>query len=292
MLCKSRIRNPRAQIAGCVAVCLLAASLVSAAKEEPPLPDGYLLTGVDGEFQQTSPGLYTFMFDKPVKTEKGSIVAGHEIELMPSTTLEYMLRDLGEKPHMGLRLWGTVTVYRGRNFIFPSYYLQIAPAVVPTAAEPNASESIEEAAPGKPMPTINDANDEIKIPEQLIKELKATRRVVDVAPTPSSTEPNVIISPIETGDALIVDRMGFMTVPQKDEPLAFKLDGLGQNVSRISWQILPCQTLQQLEAMRRPSSFKPVRYEIAGVVTKFKGQYYVLPNRVTRVYNYGNFYSQ
>lgn len=284
-------RNPQSAIRNCAIVCLLAAAVALAAKEEPPLPDGYLLTGADGEFQQTAPGLYTFMFDKGIKTSKGSVVAGHEVELLPSTTLEYMLRDKGARPHMGVRLWGTVTVYRGRNYIFPSYYLQVAEAQTGKAGEPNAPAKPEEAAPGIPMPKINDSNDEIKIPEELMKELKATRRVVDVAPAPATSadanQPSPA-APIETGDAVIVDRMGIMVQPVANE-WAFRLDGLGRNVSQINFHILPCQVLSQMEGERKPSAWTPLRYKMAGVVTRFKGEYYILPNGVVRAYNYGNF---
>jgi hypothetical protein len=255
----------------------------------PPLPDGYLITGIDGEFQQTAPGVYTFMFDKDIKTTKGSITAGHEVELLPSTTLEYMLRDLGSAPHMGLRLWGTVTVYKGRNYIFPSYYLKIAPVIKQTI-EPNAPATAEEAAPSMPVPSINEANDEIRIPEQLMRDLQATRRVVDTAPAVSATDPNAIATmPVETGDVVVVGRVGMLMAPDKSGERYFRLDGLGRSVSLIKFHILPCQALEQLQGQIVPTAFNPVRHEVAGVVTKFHGEYYVLPTRVIRSYNYGNF---
>jgi hypothetical protein len=272
------------------AVVLLAGATCAYAAGQPPLPDGYLLVGLDGEFQKTAPGLYTFMFDNPIKTAKGSIMSGHEIEILPSTTLEYMLRDLGSKPHMGLRLWGTVTVYRGRNYIFPSYYLQVAAPVEPAPAEPNKPAAGELSPTGGPMPAINDANDEIRIPEELMKELKATRRVVDVAPAPAPSEPDraAPAAPVETGDAFIVGRTGLLTFNPDDSSWSFKFDGLGRNVSRISFRMLPCEVLETMQVQRKPSALSPIRYQMAGVVTKFQGNYYILPSRVVRAYNYGN----
>jgi hypothetical protein len=121
-------------------------------------------------------------------------------------------------------------------------------------------------------------------------ELKATRRVVDVAPPAEATEPNSpAAQPMETGDAMIVDRYGVMTLSGAEGSWTFRFDGLGQSVGLISFRLLPCQVLEGMETERRPSDLSPIRYRIAGVLTKFKGQYYILPSRVIRAYNNGNF---
>ena len=230
---------------------------------------------------------YTFAFEKAFVTDKGSIRAGQEVELLPSTSLEYMLREFGQRPSMGLRLWGSFTAYHGKNYIFPSYYLQVAPP----AAEPNKpAATTQPSEPNANLPRINDANDEVRIPQQLVEELKATRRVIDIAPAPiPPAEPNRAAAHVETGDALIVDRMGIMTKPAGDEAWSFNIDGLGRNVSRISFRFLPCEVLERMEAQRKPFYLNPIRYRIAGTVTRFQGRYYILPTRAIRAYNNGNF---
>jgi|GEM_PF-3415625 len=286
----------------CCMCVLLVASAVYAANQ-PLMPDGFMLAGVDGELRPAGSGEYAFAFDKDMATEKGSVIAGQQIQMLPSTTLGYMLRDLGDGQSMSIRLWGTITAYHGRNYVFPSYYLQIASSGPSAPTEP--APSGEATAPSEPAatteaPSINDANDEIRIPEELMAELKATRRVVDVEPSPppagkngsfrpgeaSFTTPSV---PQETGDAVVVDRYGLMVRTGDDSAWMFRFDGLGRNVSLISFRVLPCRVLESVEGQRKPSWLEPPRYRIAGTGTRYKGEYYILPTRIIRAYDNGNF---
>jgi hypothetical protein len=286
MFSQSKIQNLKSKIIFAISL-LLTASMAHAV---PPaiLPEGLMFTGVDGELRRTAPGVYAFVFEKAFITDKGSIFAGQEVELLPSTGLEYMLRELAQHPSMGLRLWGSFTAYRGKNYIFPSYYLQVAPPAAPSPAEPNKPATPSE--PNDKLPRINDANDEVRIPQQLVEELKATRRVIDIAPsTATPAEPNRTATLRETGDALIVDRMGIMAKPAGDEAWSFNINGLGRSVSGISFRLLPCEVLERMEIQRRPFYLNPIRYRIAGTVTRFQGRYYILPTRAIRAYNNGNF---
>jgi hypothetical protein len=284
-------RGPESKIV--LALCLLLPASLANAALPAVLPDGFLISGLDGELRQTAGGTYAFVFDKAVSTDKGSIKAGQEVGLLPSTTLEYMLRDMGASPSMSVRLWGTVTLFHSRNYIFPSYHLRVSAPTPPAQPEP--------AAPAEPnvpvvkpadVPAINDPNDEIRIPEELMTELKATRRVIDAAPAPEPTPPaapeTTPAAPLETADVMVVDRYGILTHAGGDS-WTLKFDGLGRNVSLISFGLLPCEVLQRMEADRKPSDLEPRRYRIAGVITRFKGDYYMLPARVVRAYDYGNF---
>lgn len=273
-----------------VAVLCLFAQLLTAAVQ--PLPDGYLFTGLDGEIRQSTGGSYVFVFDKPVSTDKGSVKAGQEVELLPSSNLESIVRQMGDRPSISLRLWGTVTAYRGRNYIFPSYYLQVA-SPAPTS-KPDADKSLPadtESQKNENIPVINDPNDEIRIPEELMADLKATRRVIDVAPAPhpqsaenNDTQPAISI---QTPDAMVVDRSGIII--QAQDTISFRFDGVGRNVNLTSFHLLPCEVLQKMEAERKSSDLEPRRYRIAGIITRFKGDYYILPTRVNRAYSNGNF---
>jgi hypothetical protein len=269
-------------------VVFMAASASAAAPSRSPLPEGFLLAGVDGRLAKGSTGAWTFTCEKTIATDSGSALAGQEIELLPSTTLEYMLGDLGTRESMELRLWGTVTLYRGENRIFPSYYLQMVPR---TPTEPPADSSHAAAEANTVEPRINDSNDEIRIPEQLIKELQATRRVVDIAPSgAAATAPDQspAATRMQTGDAMLADRLGVIVRPEKDAAPSFRLDGLGRSVGTLSMRVLPCETLERIESQRSNTSLAPVRYRIAGIVTHFKGDYYILPTRLVRAYDYGN----
>ena len=283
----------------CCVCVLLAASAVYAANQ-PLMPDGFMLAGVDGELRRASGGEYAFAFDKDMATEKGSVIAGQQMQMLPSTTLGYMRRDLGERQSMSLRLWGTITAYHGRNYIFPSYYLQIATAAPAESAPSGNLEAPSEPAAPVEAPAINDANDEIRIPEELMAELKATRRIVDIEPAPAPAgrngssrpgepAPPVSPAPQETGDAVVVDRYGFMVRAGDESAWTFRFDGLGRKVSLRSFQLLPCEVLETVEGQRKPSRLEPPRHRIAGIVTRYKGEYYILPTRIIRAYDNGNF---
>jgi hypothetical protein len=68
----------------------------------------------------------------------------------------------------------------------------------------------------------------------------------------------------------------------------FVLDALGRDVEQISFQLLPCQTLQQAHSQQAGQP-EPLRFKIAGIVTKYKGKHFLLLQRATPVYSYGNF---
>jgi hypothetical protein len=273
------------------AACILVIASASHGAVAAALPEGFLLSGVDGTLRRGASGTYIFLLDSPISTDKGRLSEGEELELLASTTLEYMARSMADQDSAGLRLWGTVTLYRGRNYVFPSYYLQLAtPAPPPPLDADGSVESGAQPEEGEAAPVINDPNDEIRIPEELMAELKATRRVIDVAPS-AAPEVAAEISDdgkLATGDVMVVDRYGIM-MQGSDSSWAFRFDGLGRNVSLISFSLLPCEVLQMMEQQMKPSDLEPRRYRIAGIVTRFSGEYYILPTRVTRAYDYGNF---
>ncbi len=63
---------------------------------------------------------------------------------------------------------------------------------------------------------------------------------------------------------------------------------LGWNVSNDHYELLPCAALEQAQQLQR-SSIETIRFNVAGLVTQFKGKQYLLLQRAAPVYNYGNF---
>ena len=88
------------------------------------------------------------------------------------------------------------------------------------------------------------------------------------------------------GDAMLVDRTGFVIGEEADN--VFVIDELGRNVEQISFQLLPCQAIQRVERKQNQSPARQ-RYRIAAIVTKYKGDYYLLFQRAVRTYSHGNF---
>jgi hypothetical protein len=88
-------------------------------------------------------------------------------------------------------------------------------------------------------------------------------------------------------DTMFLDRTAFL-VRQDDGRLAFVPDALGWNIERLTLYLLPCQALERTER-EQAAEPEPVRFKIAGIMTKYKGSNYLLLQRATRAYSHDNF---
>ena len=266
------------------------------------LRDGFVLTGVDGKltstdgndiwFQDSNEGCHRwfFEFDSDIRAV---VKAGTSLELLPSAALEKMTADMEKRSAVSpvrskspkttavpsvqtsngvsYRLWGRVTKYKGRNFIFPIYFLPLSETRKPP---PSTSQKSRE----KTGPTLNDPNDVLTIPKEILNKLKR-RKII---------RPEQLKKGLELKqDSILADRTGFI-VRQGDGRLVFVFDALGRNVQQISLRLLPCQALESAER-RQSAEADRLRFKIAGILTEYKGNYYLLLERTTRVYSHGNF---
>ena len=85
---------------------------------------------------------------------------------------------------------------------------------------------------------------------------------------------------------MLADRTGFVIGGEGDK--VFVIDGLGRNVEDISFRLLGCEVLERTEANLAGSPYRQ-RYRVAGRVTKYKGQFYMLLQRAVRLYSHQNF---
>jgi len=255
------------------------------------LRDGFVLRAVEGELVRPDPNETTdsasisllpaddrwfFEFDSEVKGDRGSLKAGTRLRLLPSATLEQMIADANERPVRSYRLWARVTKYRGENFIFPSYFLPLRKIKEPGPAQSEA----------KPEPTIDDSNDVLVVPSQ-IKEMLKTGRA---APGRQPEDQKI------TGagqkrvkqNFILANRIGL--IRQSQQRVSFVLDALGRNVQPAGrgFRLLPCQPLELAER-KQATEPDPIRLKVAGIVTEYKGNKYLLLQRATQVYSYGNF---
>jgi len=285
------------------------------------LQDGFVLRGIDGEMNgPDSNDKWLFKFNVDVNDDKGVVKAGTSLELLPSATLEKMTADVNERLAAGYRLWGRVTRYKGKNFIFASYFLPLSKIEQPQPQVPQTQEaSGQESKPpnesvvGKPaeFPSskereperdINEPNDILNIPQEVIEKLKSKRVVQPSVGGPEEVnnveqtsgvvegrevEPKPEGRPEFKQDAILADRTALL-VRQDDGGLAFVLDALGRNAPVASLRLLPCEALEMTEQQQFVEP-EPVPFKIAGIMTKYKGRYYLLLQKATRVYNYGNF---
>jgi len=280
------------------------------------LRDGFVLTGVDGKltgtdsndirFQDSNedsqshyigfgvPKRWFFEFDSDVRNDKAVVKDGTSLELLPSSTLEKMTADVEKHTAATYKLWGRVTKYKGRNFIFPIYFLPLSET---KKLPPSTSQEPRE----KTGPTLNDPNDVLTIPKEILNKLK-TRRII---------RPEQLKKGLELKqDSILTDRTGFISScvirdayrvkeKRKEEKgktqyairntqCEFVFDALGRNVQQIILRLLPCQALESAER-RQSAEADRLRFKIAGILTKYKGSHYLLLERTTRIYSHGNF---
>jgi len=304
-------------------------SVVSAASEfgvetarETLLRDGFVLKGIDGilipavlhrktEIAGDSgapirpdPNLdwyssgWFFEFDTDVNDFRVQTPAGTRLELLPSSTLEKMIADVNERSTAAYRLSGWTTKYKGRNFIFPNYFFplgKISRSQSQTLPKPRQEvrKPIERpsAKESKQQPAVGEPNDVLAIPQEIMERLKS-RRIIDpekLRLTPK-TKKGLGDSATKTElvqDSILADRSAFL-VKKNDGRLVFVLDAFGLNVRPVSLRLLPCEVLELAEQIQAAVP-EPVRFKIAGIMTKYKGENYLLPQRATRVYSHQNF---
>ncbi|MFB0551852.1 MAG: hypothetical protein ACETWQ_00935 [Phycisphaerae bacterium] len=265
------------------------------------LRDGFILRGVDGKFiESDSNDVWFFEFAADVNDYRGRASAGTRLELLPSSELEKMIADVNERSAADYRLWGWVTKYKGRNFIFPNYFFPLGKLSRPQPQAPIKTRLKERkptegpsAKESEQQPDISEPNDVLAIPQEIIEKLKAGRivRPEELGRTPKVKKEVVDSASKKKAqleqDSILADRSAFL-VRQDDGRLVFVLDAFGRNVRPVSLRLLPCEVLELAE-QEQSAVPEPVRFKIAGIVTKYKGENYLLLQKATRVYSHQNF---
>jgi len=301
-----------------ISVVPTASALGAGTARKGLLRDGFGLAGVDGELvrqdSNTAPELWFFRFATDVNDGRGRVAAGTSLELLPSSTLEKMIAETENRLGKGFKLDGRVTKYRGRNFIFPIYFLPLSKTSKPES--PSLQEPREQTKEGQPVetpnsvpmkevpeanlsaesgkkqhkPTIDDPDDELHAPQGIVEILNGGRtkalmrrdsETVKGIPTERARHPAV------KRDFVLVDRTGFLCKQDKGGPV-FSFDALGRNIQQASLQLLPCETLERTE-QQQSAELDPVRFKIAGIVTEYKGRHYLLLERAVQAYSHENF---
>jgi hypothetical protein len=240
------------------------------------LAEGFILRGIDGSLSRTSQGCF-FELAADISAEKNTFKAGTKLEILPSAILESMTTDVNERPTPNYRLWGTVTKYKDRNFIFPLYFLPLQKATTLQQNKP-AEKSTEDSAK-----KVSDSNDALGIPPEVIAKLNRDSNV-RYQPQSESIKPAKL-------NSMLIDRTGFISeLPSETHSVTkeFVIDSLGRNLSCERFKLLPCAVLERIE---RQQNTEPdhIRFKVAGVVTQFQGTEYLLLHRAVRAYNHGNF---
>jgi hypothetical protein len=238
------------------------------------LPDDYVFAGVDGKLIQTAPDKWTFEFESAANIGGVEIKAGQTLEMLHSATLEKMAADAKEQTEPMFRLWAKVTKFEGKNYLFAVYYLSLHKIDRP-AGEKGQNEV------NTVTQTVNAPNDVVNIPAEIV----ALLRQSEVLPTTEAQATRAEELQLKQ-DTIFANRAGRVSVRNGD--YVFEADALGRGVGKFTIKLLPCQKLEDAITQVRSES-NPVRFNVAGILTKYKGEQYLLLQKATRMYSYGNF---
>ena len=256
-------------------LCLTVAGLAFAAPsaEKParpgPIHDGVMLVGMDGTFKFDKEK-QTFLFVPQKKFSDGTnfIRGGDEIELLPNNLLEAMLKDTKtDAGEQDIRLWGNFTAYKGRNYIFPTFYLPLK------AVEKQTNNDTRQQA----QTDNTSENKNSLIPADILEKM-TPEKVVDI---------KRVRDMLDSGkDIAIVDR--YVTIDRVGDDYILRMDPYGQSVSSLSFTMLKCEAMEMLTASDRIAPYRK-RYSVSGIATMYAGENYFLLNRFRRIYSFGNF---
>lgn len=248
------------------------------------LPEGVAMLGVDGTIVGPDANdFWVFQVGQDVNDPGVQLVAGTELPLLVSATLETMLADANDRRAPRYRLSGQVTRYRGKNYLLPSYYLPLS--TFKDVNEPVASDVNAPSPDDMTVAGTEQGDPNLAIPPEVLEVLNQRR--IRPGPRRRAPDPNAPLKPpTRSRGRIIVDRIGF--IEPRDGRATFVPDALGWNVSTEHYGLLPCVALEEAERMLEALP-DPVRFKVAGLVTEFKGRKYLLLQRAARVYSHGNF---
>ncbi|MHC4622316.1 MAG: hypothetical protein ACYS4W_00260 [Planctomycetota bacterium] len=304
-----------------IAVFISSATLGAEKSRPTVLREGFVLAGVDGkltrgairaEGEQESETWF-FEFYSEIGDGRGRLEAGAKLEILPSATLEKMVADAEGGFGSDYRLSGTVTRYRGGNYIFPTRFLPLGKTIEEQPekteegrhgeSEPNEAATVKG---GKQEAAVNEANDVLAVPQELMERLKTrrttrTRRQREILQGSEDsnsvkgreTEAEGAPKPRSIPGAVLIDRIGF--VQEQDQEgwgkrnrSGFTLDSFGRNVEEGRFVLLPCEALERTER-RQAAGLERPRFKIAGIWTNYEGKRYLLLQKAVRVYSHDNF---
>ena len=266
------------------------------------LRDGFFLQRADGEISVVDSNeggrRYFFEFKSDVSDGRASVKAGSRLELLPSSGLERMITGLGDDPTGAYRLWGHATRYRGKNYVFAVSFLPLR--VRASEAKENESQQ-QDSQPGDEAVEnsetdrlVNDANDTVRIPANVLEKLKGkkVRRSIKLD-KPASGDGGEVKKAKKRFklDSVTVGRVGFVNSSEQVWRVGwsteFVFDSLGRSIEDGGFELLPCEVLERTldRQLYEPES---VRLKVAGLVTEFMGKKYLLLQRASRTYSYGN----
>jgi hypothetical protein len=283
---RPRVRSYSSRLAMLGFVLLYTAAAASGAQPDTrrPLPEATVLDGVDGLVVPTDANDgWLFELAADVNTPSAKATAGSRLPLLPSVILAKLIDDVNDRYTPRYRLTAYVTQYRGRDYLFPTYYLPLSKLQDAESSAPQ-----QEQTP-QPVGPIIESDPNFAIPAEILEKLRDRRPIRGPQRNSEQRERQTQDTELRSRNPLgrmLVDRVGL--IEQEDGRWFFTPYALGWNVSDVRYELLPCTTLERTERLQA-TLLEPTRFNVAGFVTQFRGRMYLLLRRAAPVYNYGNF---
>jgi hypothetical protein len=252
------------------------------------LRDGMVLQGTAGTLiGPDSNDTWFFELNSPV-SDKGLVIdAGTRLQLLPSSAMELMIENA--KTHLpGMyQIWNAkVTKYKGKNYLFISIFIPVNP---PARPEPLKKDDVQNQS-------SSDANDVLFLPPDVREKLNAAQEEISKTGLRIPESNIVTIDNVQqeiekrkrlNTDTVLLDKIVFFSQRDK-EGFEFVLDSIGRNIDKTSFRLLPCEVLEETQA-KQAASPEPLRFKVSGIVTKYKGNDYLLLYKASQIYSHGNF---
>ena len=258
--------------------------------------EGFVLELIPGTVENTD-GLWTFTLEQEVTDWVKTLQPGTRIEILSSSTLERMasLVDPG-KNKIRVRIQGTILKYHSQNYLFPTAFIPLAevkevqPEPQPQQ-EPAQADQVEVVTADTPKPDDSVLSDDVK--DLLGGGWAPSVEKMRPKPQPKKDTPKST-GTVETTDSVystsidynLVGRPGFVVI--NGNLKSFKIDCLGRKIDNSTYVLLPCGALETFEETKYDMPGRR-RYMVSGIVTSYKGQNYLLMQRLVRMYNNDNF---
>ncbi|MFA6187041.1 MAG: hypothetical protein WC770_07520 [Phycisphaerae bacterium] len=239
---------------------LAAVSSQASLRKPIPLRDGLVIDGIDGRVVSNDGNNWSFRPFEEVSDGRGILQANASAEILPSSTLD-KLASIANSENKNFRIWGKFTTYQNTNYVYLTSYLPVKDVNIPSQTEQASV----------------DPNEEQIIPDDVLA-LLTPKRTINLAELkrPLSTE----------SDGVIVDRTGFLRKTKTG--FYFDFDAMGRNIDTLSLPLLNCETLELIAAQQKASA-EPLRFKIATIATGYKGKNYLMLQRASVSYSFGNF---
>jgi hypothetical protein len=257
------------------------AALAASLQAETLMPEGFVINGIDGVAvkSETSNEDWSFVTSVELTYMKTVLAKDTLLPILPSNGRGQIQSIAQDKAKIPVRIWGILTQYRKKNYLFP---IQVLPLTV-SAPTPVESKPLPSADPTKTDPNADPNTDEV-MPAELLAILRSQQRV-DLAQLSEVVATQETTAVAYERESSLIGKAGYITLGETKQ---FIPDAFGRKIEKTSFILLPCLTLENTEE-RLSRGLGRYRYTISGIMTPCQGKNYLLLYRAVRTYSNHNF---